>query len=114
MYYALAIFSVFISVISQVLLKKSADTEHKNIISEYLNPYVVIAYVIFAIATLSSVITYKGLPLSVCVALESTSYIFIVIFDKTIFHVNIGAKKVAALALIIAGVIMTTGLYKIV
>lgn len=113
MYYALVIFSVFLSVVSQVLLKKSADAEHKNIISEYLNPYVVIAYGIFAITILGSFFTYKGLPLSVCVALESTSYIFIVIFDKFIFHVKISAKKIIALALIIVGIIMTTGIIKI-
>lgn len=113
MYYALVIFCVFLSVISQVLLKKSANAEHKNIISEYLNPYVVIAYSIFAVTVIVSVFAYRGLPLSVCVALESTSYIFIVIFDKMIFHVRISAKKMIALALIIAGILMTTGIFKI-
>ncbi len=46
-YIALYLFSVFISSVSQILLKRSADQEYENIFKEYLNPNVLIAYTIF-------------------------------------------------------------------
>ena len=38
---------VVISALSQIILKKSADKKYDNIILEYLNPAVIISYVIF-------------------------------------------------------------------
>ena len=41
------IFSVFISSVSQILLKTSANKKYESRIREYLNPRVIIAYGIF-------------------------------------------------------------------
>ena len=55
---------VLISAISQVLLKKSAMKNHDSTAGEYFNPFVILAYVLFAGATLLSVIAYQRIPLS--------------------------------------------------
>ena len=98
------LFGVFISAISQVMLKKSAMQDHDSAIKEYLNPLVVFAYVMFVGSTLLSVIAYKGIPLSMGPILEATGYIYVTIFGVTIFHEKMNKKKVLALALIIGGI----------
>ena len=49
---------VFISSVSQIILKKSADIEYPNKIREYLNGRVIFSYIIFFGATLCSILAY--------------------------------------------------------
>ena len=105
--YALfALFGVFISGISQVLLKKSAGRQYSSAIREYLNPLVIVAYAMFFGATLLSVYAYKGIPLSMGPILDATGYIYVTIFGITIFHEKLNARRVPALALIILGIVV--------
>lgn len=102
----LNLFGVFISAISQVLLKKSAMRDHGSAIKEYLNPFVIFAYTLFVAATLLSVVAYRGIPLSMGPILDATGYIYVTIFGVTIFHERLTAKRVLALALIVTGIIV--------
>lgn len=103
-YAGIFLFGVFISGISQVLLKKAAMVKYDSWIKEYLNVKVIVAYAIFFGATLLSIYAYKVLPLSMGPILDSTGYIFVTFFGVTIFKEKITPKKWVALALIIAGI----------
>ena len=107
LYIFVMLINVFISSLAQVLLKKSALKQHKNFIRQYLNPYVISGYAILFICTLLKIFAYRELPVSLGPVLEATSYIYVTIFGITIFHEHISKKKLAALALIIAGVIIS-------
>lgn len=102
----LFIFSVFISSISQILLKKSANKTYTNKFKEYLNLRVTIAYMIFFISTLITVYSYKFVPLSLGPILESTGYIFVSVFGVIFLNENIKRKKLLGMILIIFGVIL--------
>jgi len=103
--YALTlVFGTFISSISQVMLKKAAQKQYKNIIQEYLNPLVIFAYVIFFISTFMSLYAFKGIPLSMGPVLEGSAYIFVTFFGVTIFKEKLNTKKIIALALILGGI----------
>ena len=106
LYSCILLFGVFVAAISQVMLKKAAQKNYESKIKEYLNPLVIIAYVIFVGTTFLSIIAYKGIPLSMGPVLEATSYIYVTIFGVTIFKEKIGKKKLVALGLIIAGIIV--------
>lgn len=95
---------VFISSLSQVLLKKESQKHHDSVIAEYLNVRVIVAYGIFFSATLLSVLAYRVVPLSLGPILSATSYIYVTIFGVTIFHEKLNPKKIAALAMILAGI----------
>ena len=99
------LFGTFISSVSQVLLKKSAEKKYTNKIKEYLNPLVIFSYMIFVAATFLSIFAYKVVPLSLGPVLEATSYIYVTIFGVLIFKEEINAKKLIALFMIIAGII---------
>lgn len=106
MYACILLSGTFISAISQVMLKKAAMKQYDSRIKEYLNPLVIIAYMIFVAATLLSVIAYRGIPLSMGPVLESTGYIYVTIFGAWIFHERINWKKILALLLIITGILV--------
>ncbi|MCR4657357.1 MAG: multidrug ABC transporter [Lachnospiraceae bacterium] len=105
-YALILLFGVFISSLSQVMLKKASEKKYDSPIKEYLNPLVVSAYTVFAAATFISVIAYRGIPLSMGPVLETTSYIYVSYFGVKIFHEKIGTKKFMALGLIITGIIV--------
>ena len=105
-YSCFILFGTFISAISQVLLKISAQRTYDTKISEYLNPLVVCAYIIFFIATLCSVYAYKVVPLSMGPVLEATSYIYVTLFGVFLFHEKITMRKWLSLFLIISGIVI--------
>ena len=107
-YLLIGFFSVFVSCVSQTVLKKAALKEHKNFVEEYLNFPVIAAYAMFFGSTLLTMLAYKKLPLSMSPAFESSSYIFVTIFGVTIFKEKLTKKKLLALALILSGILIFT------
>ncbi|MBQ5754714.1 MAG: multidrug ABC transporter [Oscillospiraceae bacterium] len=105
-YALLCLAGVFISSVSQVLLKKSAMKHYGSALREYLNPLVIGAYAIFFGATLMNVLAYRGIPLSLGPVLEATSYLYVTFFGVTIFKEKLTPKKVLALALILGGIVL--------
>ena len=72
------------------MLKKAAMREYKSRIHEYLNPLVIIAYVMFVGTTFLSIIAYRGIPLSMGPILEATSYLLMAL---TSFGLGLLQKK---------------------
>ena len=106
LYACILLFGVFISAVSHVLLKKSALMEYDSKIREYLNVRVILAYAIFFVSTLLSILAYKGIPLSMGPVLEATSYIYVTFFGIKCFGEKVNKRKLAALAFIIAGILV--------
>lgn len=107
-YVILYLSSVFVAAVSQVLLKKEAVKPHKNVIQEYLNPLVIIAYTFFLGTTVLSMLAYKGIPLNLGPILETTSYLYITVFGVVIFKERLTRQRVLALILIITGIAVYT------
>lgn len=105
LYAGLLLLGVFLSAISQVMLKKAALRQYSSKLREYLNPLVILAYTIFVGTTFLSIYAYKGIPLSMGPVLEATSYIYVTVFGATIFKEKLNKRKLVGLALIIAGII---------
>ena len=105
-YSGIYLFGVFISSISQVMLKKASQKQYESTLREYLNPLVISAYTLFFAATLMTIYSYKVIPISLGPILEATSYLYVTIFGVALFKEKLGAKKVVALVLIIAGIVV--------
>lgn len=108
LYSLILLLGVFISALSQVMLKKAAMKTYESPIREYLNPLVIIAYALFVGTTFLSILAYRGIPLSLGPVLEATSYIYVTFFGVRIFKEKINGKKLIALALIIIGVLVSS------
>lgn len=106
LYAGIYLVSVFISAVSQVLLKRSANRSHASALAEYLNPWVLGAYTIFFIATFLTIFAYRVVPLSLGPILEATSYIYILVFGAIFFGERVTVRKLAAIGLIIVGIVV--------
>lgn len=106
LYSCIMLLDIFISAISQVMLKKAAQKKYANVVEEYLNPLVIFAYGLFFVATLLTIIAYKVVPLSMGPILECTAYFYITIFGIKIFKEKINKRKYIALAIIIVGIVI--------
>ena len=62
-YSCILLAGVFISAISQVMLKKSAMKSYDSKLKEYLNPMVISAYLMFVGTTFLSIVAYKTIPI---------------------------------------------------
>lgn len=105
-YSLILLFGVFISAVSQVILKKEAIKKHDCVYKEYLNYKVFIAYSLFIGTTFLSIFAYRIVPLSMGPILESTSYIWITLFGIIIFNEKITRRKYIALIMIISGIVI--------
>ncbi|MCR5001605.1 MAG: EamA family transporter [Lachnospiraceae bacterium] len=101
------VFSVFISSVSQIILKSSADRKYDSRIKEYLNPRVIIAYGIFFMATLVTIYAYKGIPLSLGPILETTGYLWVSLLGYFILKEKISKRKMLGLVVVICGIIVS-------
>ena len=105
-YTILFLVSVFISSISQIILKKSAEVKYASVIREYLNPMVITAYTIFLASTLLTTFAYKGVPLSLGPVLEATGYIYVAVLGTLILKEKLSRRKIIGNVLIIAGIMV--------
>ena len=98
--------SVFISAVSQILLKKAANRRYSSWIREYLNLRVIAAYGMFFVSTILTMLALKYVPLSMQPILESTSYIYISVMGYFLLKERFSRKKILGLGLILLGKVM--------
>lgn len=96
--------SVFISSVSQVLLKKAASREYERKISEYLNPLVIGAYAMFFGSVILTMLALRYVPLSMSPILESTGYIFVSVLGYFFLKERFSRRKILGFCLILAGI----------
>ena len=107
-YSCIMILAAFISSVSQIMLKKSAQKEYPSRIREYLNPLVIIAYILFFGCTLISMYGMKVVPLSLAPALEATGYIFVAVLSYIILKEKLTFRQIAGMVLIAAGILVSS------
>ena len=76
---------VFVSSVSQILLKLSARKKYPSRIREYINPLVIVGYLLFFGCTLISVFALRVVPLSMSPVLASSGYIFVSLLSFVFF-----------------------------
>ena len=100
----LLLVSVFISSVSQILLKKAANKTYEDHIREYLNPLVIFAYGMFFCSVILTMLALKNIPLSMQPILESTSYIYVSVMGYFLLKEQFTRKKAAGIAVILLGI----------
>ena len=107
-YSLIYVFAVFISAVSQIMLKIAARKQYKSKIHEYLNPLVIFSYVLFFGCTLITLLAYRKVPLSLGQILESSGYIFVTILGTTVLNEKMSVKKIIGMAVILLGILLFT------
>ena len=107
-YVLILLLGVFLSSVSQVMLKKSSMRQYPSRIREYCNPLVITAYSIFFGTTFLTVYGYRGVPLTMGPVLEATGYFYVTFFGAVFFNEKPSRKKICALSLIVLGIVIYT------
>ncbi len=107
-YIVIFIFSVFIASCAQVILKLSADAEHKNVVSEYLNIKVIFGYFLMGLSTFGAIIAYRGIELKNGPIFESVGYMFVLILSWIFLNEQPTQNKFIGIILIIMGIVVST------
>jgi len=98
----------FLSAISQILLKQSAGMEHKNIIREYLNWRVILAYCMYAGILLLNVYAFTKIDMRYGSVVDTFAYVFVMLLSYLILKEKFTRGQLIGNALIIAGVLIYT------
>lgn len=98
--------SVIIASLSQVLLKKSAKRTYDTFIKEYMNPYVVVGYVMMVFSTVLTILAFQGLEYKNGPIIESLGYILIMFLSLFFFQEKITVRKVIGNLLILIGIMI--------
>lgn len=105
-YVLIFIFAVFIASVSQILLKKSANKNHKNWLKEILNIKVFIAYSMFLLSSMLIIYAYKEVQLKYGAIIQSSGYIFILLLSRIFLEEKITKNKILGIILIIIGIVV--------
>lgn len=105
-YSCIMILSALVSSVSQIMLKKSAQKSYETKLKEYLNPFVIVAYMLFFGCTLISMLALKVVPLSMAPILEATGYIFVAILGYIFLKEKLTKKQLIGMILIIIGIVI--------
>ena len=102
----LLLLSVFISSVSQIILKIAADKTYESTLNEYMNPMVIGAYGLFFCSVILTMLALKHVPLSMSPILESTGYIFVSVMGYIFLKERFSRRKLMGFALILAGIVI--------
>lgn len=96
----------FFSAFSQILLKQSANREHKRGVYEYLNWRVITAYLIFFGVLLLNTYAYTHVPYKYGSVIDTFTYVFVLLLSRFLLGEKITKGKLAGNLIIITGILI--------
>lgn len=90
-----------------MLLKKAATIHYPSFWQQYVNPWVIGGYAIMGLAMLANIYAMsKGVQLKEVGIIEALSYLFVPCLAFMLFKEKLGWRKIGAIGIIIAGIIV--------
>ncbi len=98
---------VLLAAFAQILLKQEAMKKHDSFIREYVNPRVILGYMITFGTLALTILAYQfHLPVAWSNVIERLEYPFVTLLSVLILREKVSPKKWAALAVIMAGILI--------
>lgn len=105
-YFLLYMCSVLIAAFSQVILKISANKTYSKKLFDLLNPLVIIAYGLFFLSMVLTTLALKIVPYKLGGVIESSSYLFILLFSAFILKEKVTKKRLWGNVIIVLGIVV--------
>lgn len=102
----LALASVIIAALSQILLKIAANKKYGSFIRKFLNITVICAYGMMFMSSLSSMLALRELELNLMPVFQATSFFWIMILSKLILKEKISKNNIISICIIFLGIIV--------
>jgi multidrug transporter EmrE-like cation transporter len=100
--------TTFFTAISQVLMKQSAQMEHKSWIYEYLNWRVILAYGIAFTVLMVNTYAYTEVDIKYASIIDSFSYVNVMVFSYLLLKEHFTKQQLIGNLVIIAGILIYT------
>lgn len=100
--------TTFFTAISQVLMKQSAQQEHKSWIYEYLNWRVILAYGIAFTVLMVNTYAYTEVEIKYASIIDAFSYVNVMVFSYLILKEQFNKTQLVGNLIIIAGILTYT------
>lgn len=106
LYILLLILTCLISAFSQFLLKKASLHGYKTFLRQYLNPYVIIGYILFFFVLAINIFVMKYLPVNICSAIcESLPIVLSFFAGRLFFNERITVRELIGVSFIFIGIL---------
>ncbi len=105
-YYILIIISISIAALSQILLKKAATKKYDSLLKQYINPFVIIGYLLTFTSMIITIICYKGLEYKIVPLMESLGFIIVMFLSRIFFKEKLTTKKIVGTTVILIGIVV--------
>lgn len=96
---------ILLTGIGQTILKIGTLNNNSSL-GIYINPATMTGYILFLIATISSVLALKGIELKLFYALTSFNYVVVMILSRVILKESLSKNKMGSIFLITVGLII--------
>lgn len=100
------VLSAFVTAFSQIVLKKSANSKHKNIVFEYLNPYVLFSYACYFGVLVLNVFIYTKTDYRFGVVINSMSTVLVMLLSRMFLGETVTKKRIAGNIIIVCGILV--------
>lgn len=96
----------FLTAISQILLKLSANEKHESFLKEYLNFKVILSYGMFFLVLLANTYAYTKVDMKYGSIIDTLAYVFVFVLSLILLKEKATKKKILGNLLIIAGILI--------
>jgi small multidrug resistance pump len=104
-YYLALLGGVLVGVAGQILLKMGAQRSG-DIVAQFLDPYTIVGFAVYALAAILYIISLKRIPLSVAFPSVSLSYIVVAVAAHLMWQEPLGLPQFGGIALISGGILL--------
>lgn len=104
-YYLALLGGVLVGVIGQILLKTGAQRSG-DMVAQFLDPYTIVGFAVYALAAILYIVSLKRIPLSVAFPSVSLSYIVVAVAAHLLWHEPLGLPQFGGIALISGGILL--------
>ena len=99
--------AALLAAVSQILLKLSARREHRGLLREYLNGYVICGYALLAVSLLLNLWAYQGVEYRFGPVINASSYVFVLVLGRLFLRERITWKRFWGIVLIVVGILIS-------
>ena len=102
----LALSSVLVGAVSQILLKTAANRKADSFIKKFLNITVIVAYGMMFGSSLCSMFALRYLPLNLMPVFQATSFFWVLVLSHFILKEKILKQNVVGICIIFFGILI--------
>jgi small multidrug resistance pump len=104
-YYAALAAGILFGVVGQIALKSGAEAA-ATVTAQFLNPFTLIGFAIYALAAVFYIIAIKRIPVSLAYPSVALSYVVVGVAAHFLWNEPFGLPQIGGIALIAAGILL--------